>query len=46
MMKALALVAAIALTLMTAGCVHEQLPPIGGAKTGTGFVPKTKSIEI
>ena len=44
-MKPLALIFAIALTLMAAGFVHEQAP-IDGAKAGTGTIPKTRSIEI
>jgi hypothetical protein len=45
-MKSLAVIAALALTLMVAGCAHEQ-QPIGGAKSGTtGSVPKTKSVEV
>ena len=44
-MKSLAVIAAMALTLMAAGCVHE--PPIGGAKAGsTGSAPRTKSVEV
>ena len=37
-MKPLALVAALALALMVAGCMHEQ-PQLGGATAGAGFVP-------
>jgi hypothetical protein len=37
-MKPLAFIAAMALALMAAGCVHEQ-PPIGGATAGTGACP-------
>jgi hypothetical protein len=45
-MKSLVVIAAMALTVMGAGCMHEQ-SPIGGAKAGaTGSVPRTKSIEV
>jgi hypothetical protein len=46
-MKSLALIAAMALTLMAAGCMQHEQPRIGGAKAGTsGSVPKTRFVEI
>ena len=45
-MKSLVVIAAMALTVMAAGCVQHEQPQIG-AKTGTtGSVPKTRFIEI
>ena len=45
-MKSLVVIAAMALTLIAAGCMQHEQPRIG-AKTGTtGSVPKTRSIEI
>lgn len=43
-MKPLALVAALALALMVAGCMHEQ-PQLGGATAGAGFVPHSRLVD-
>jgi len=43
LMKALALVVAATLALVTSGCVSKQ-EPIGDAKVGGGTVPKTRLI--
>jgi len=45
LMKALALVTAIALALTASGCVANHTT-IDSAKTGTGTVPKTRAIAI
>jgi len=44
-MKWLTLVSAVALALILSGCMTTQ-QTIGGAKTGTGYVSRTRFIEI
>jgi hypothetical protein len=42
-MKALALVVAVAVTLVASGCVNKQ-EPVSNAMVGAGTVPKTRLI--
>jgi len=44
-MKWPALVSAVALALILSGCMTTQ-QTIGAAKAGTGYVPRTRFIEI